>query len=159
LRNNDQQKMKRIVLLIFISALIGTAKAQLLNPVNWTCTAKKIADKTYEIHITALVDNTWHIYSQDAGEGPVPTSFKFTANPLLVLDGKVKEIGKLEKSFDPNFKSELKYYEKQVEFVQKVKVKSAAATVIKGAVSFMVCNDRQCLPPKDIPFTIKIGGK
>jgi hypothetical protein len=151
--------MKRPLFLLLIFATVATVNAQILNPVNWAYLAKKIADKTYEIHITALVDNTWHIYSQDAGEGPVPTSFKFTTNPLLMLDGKVKEVGKLEKSYDPNFKSELKYYEKQVDFVQKIKVKSAAATVIKGVVSFMVCNDRQCLPPKDIPFTIKIGGK
>jgi len=151
--------MKKIFLLILISITIGAVNAQILNPVHWVYSAKKIDAKTYEIHITALVDDKWHIYSQDAGDGPVPTSFSFTTNPLLILDGKVKEVGTLEKIYDPNFKSELKYYEKQVDFVQKVKVRSAAATVIKGTVSFMVCNDRQCLPPKDIPFSIKLGGK
>ena len=151
--------MKKIFLLILISITIGAANAQILNPVHWIFSAKKIDAKTYQIHITALVDDKWHIYSQDAGDGPVPTSFSFTANPLLILDGKVKEVGTLEKIYDPNFKSELRYYEKQVDFVQKVKVRSAAATVIKGTVSFMVCNDRQCLPPKDIPFSIKLGGK
>lgn len=139
--------------------MIGFAHAQFLNPVKWTYSSKKIADKTYEIHITALVDDHWHIYSQDAGEGPVPTSFAFTKNPLLTLQGKVSEVGKLEKSFDKNFNSELKFYEKQVDFVQKVKVKTAASTVVKGTVTFMVCNDRQCLPPKDIPFSVKLGGK
>jgi hypothetical protein len=151
--------MKRSFLVIFILVSIGSLNAQILNPVKWAFSAKKIADKTFEIHITALVDDTWHIYSQDAGEGPVPTSFKFAANPLLVLQGKVKEIGKLEKSYDPNFKSELKYYEQKVDFVQKIKSRSSATTVIKGTVSFMVCNDRQCLPPKDIPFSIKVGEK
>lgn len=139
--------------------MIGFAKAQLLNPVKWTYSAKKIADKTYEVHITALVDDKWHIYSQEAGDGPVSTSFIFTKNPLLTMQGKVTEVGKLEKSFDKNFNSELKYYEKQVDFVQKVKVRSAASTAVKGTLTFMVCNDRQCLPPKDIPFSIKLGGK
>ena len=71
----------------------------------------------------------------------------------------MKEVGKLEKSFDKNFNSVLKYYGKKVDFVQKIKIKSAVATVVKGSVSFMVCNDRLCLPPRDVPFTINVSGK
>ena len=118
-----------------------------------------IADKTYELHITATIGNNWHLYAQDAGEGPVHTQITFTANPLIKLDGKVKEVGKMEKSFDKNFNSTLKFYANKVDFVQKIKVKSAIATVIKGSVNYMVCNDKQCLPPKDVPFSIKVGGK
>ena len=58
-----------------------------------------------------------------------------------------------------NFNSTLKFYANKVDFVQKIKVKSAIATVIKGSVNYMVCNDKQCLPPKDVPFSIKVGGK
>jgi hypothetical protein len=151
--------MKKIILVILLASVVGITNAQIITPVKWTFAAKKITDKTYEIHITALVDDKWHIYSQIAGDGPIPTSFSFIANPLVALNGKVTEIGKLEKSYDENFKSELKYYEKQVDFVQKIKLKSSAFTVVKGTVTFMVCNDRQCLPPKDIPFSIKVGGK
>jgi thiol:disulfide interchange protein DsbD len=73
--------------------------------------------------------------------------------------GKTAEIGKLESMYDPNFKSTLKFYNKQVDFVQKVNVKSTATTSIKGSVNFMVCNDRRCLPPKDVTFNIKLEGK
>ena len=135
------------------------AKAQINNPVIWTYTAKKIADKTYELHMTATIGSNWHLYAQDAGKGPEPTTFVFTPNPLVKLDGKVKEVGKQEQSFDKNFNSTLKYYANKVDFVQKVKVKSSTATVVKGVVNFMVCNDRQCLPPRDVSFTISIGGK
>ena len=113
----------------------------------------------YELHITALIDGNWHMYAQDAGEGPEPTSFKFTPNPLVKFDGKVKESGKLEKSFDPNFNSTLRFYSKAVDFIQKVKLRSTASTLVKGAVTFMVCNDRKCLPPKEVPFSIKVEGK
>ena len=139
--------------------MVSAAFAQIENPVKWTYTSKKIADKTYELHMTATLDGKWHIYAQNAGEGPEPTVFSFAKNPLVKLDDKVKEVGKLEKMYDPNFKSELKFYSSKVDFVQKVKVKSAAATVVKGTVSYMVCNDRKCLPPKEIPFSIKVGGK
>jgi hypothetical protein len=148
---------------IFLSGLMlflaGFAHAQINNPVLWSYSAKKIADKTYELHITATINGNWHLYAQDAGKGPEPTTFKFTPNPLISFDGKVKEVGKMEKSFDKNFNSVLKYYAGKVDFVQKVKVKSSIATVVKGTVNFMVCNDRQCLPPRDVPFTINVGGK
>ena len=151
--------MKKFSLIIISFLMVGAAIAQIENPVKWTYTSKKIADKTYELHMTATLDGKWHIYAQNAGEGPEPTTFSFTKNPLVKLDDKVKEVGKLEKMYDPNFKSELKFYSSKVDFVQKVKVKSSAATVVKGTVSYMVCDDRKCLPPKEIPFSIKVGGK
>jgi thiol:disulfide interchange protein DsbD len=151
--------MKKIITGIFLLLFAGYANAQILNPVIWTYSAKKIADKTYELHITATIDGNWHLYAQDAGEGPEPTTIAFTANPLITFDGNVKEVGKMEKSYDKNFNSVLKYYAKKVDFVQKIKVRTDIATAVKGTVTFMVCNDRKCLPPRDVPFTINIGGK
>lgn len=144
-----------VVFLLFA----GSVQAQISNPVTWSYSAKKTGDKTYEIHMTATISGDWHLYAQDAGEGPEPTSFSFTPNPLISFDGNVKEVGNMEKSFDKNFNSVLKYYAKKVDFVQKVKVRSSIATVVKGTVSFMVCNDRLCLPPREVPFSVKVGGK
>ena len=152
--------MKKFTL--FTSLLVlcfSLANAQMENPVKWSFSAKKIADKTYELHIMANLDDKWHIYAQETGEGPEPTSFSFAANPLVKLDGKVKESGKMEKAFDANFNSVLKYYNKEVDFIQKVKLKSAATTLVNGKVTFMVCNDKKCLPPKEVPFSIKVDGK
>ncbi|MBS1733833.1 MAG: hypothetical protein JST02_11115 [Bacteroidetes bacterium] len=151
------RKITALILSLF--ALSAVSNAQMENPVKWMYSAKKLADKTYELHITANIDGNWHLYAQDAGDGPEPTTFKFTPNPLVKMDGKVSEVGKMEKIYDPNFKSVLKYYAKQVDFVQKVKLKSKAATLVKGTVTYMVCNDSRCLPPKEIPFSIKIDGK
>jgi DsbC/DsbD-like thiol-disulfide interchange protein len=151
--------MKKIALGLFWMLFALAVNAQISNPVKWTYTAKKIADKTYELHLTATIDGNWHLYAQDAGEGPEPTTISFTSNPLISFEGKVMEVGKQEKSYDKNFNSVLKYYARQVDFVQKVKVKSSVATVVKGTVMYMVCNDRQCLPPKEVPFSINIGGK
>lgn len=151
--------MKKIVFACIIMINAFASQAQMLNPVKWSYTAKKISDKLYEIHITAMLDKKWHIYAQDAGEGPEPTTFTFNVNPLVKLDGKVKEVGTLEKTYDPNFKSTLKYYANKVDFVQKVKLKSSASTQVKGMVSYMVCDDKKCLPPKEVPFSVKLPGK
>lgn len=151
--------MKKILLGSLLIFFAGFVNAQINNPVTWTYSAKKIADKTYELHMTATIDGNWHLYAQDAGEGPEPTTFAFTANPLISFNGKVKEVGKMKKSYDKNFNSVLKYYAKKVDFVQTVKVRTSIATVVKGTLTYMVCNDRQCLPPRDVPFTINVGGK
>jgi thiol:disulfide interchange protein DsbD len=151
--------MKKIVFASIFMFIVNIGFAQVENPVSWLFSATKISAKQYELHMSATVDGNWHIYSQQAGEGPEPTSFTFVKNPLVKLDGKVKEMGKLESLYDPNFKSTLKFYNGKVDFVQKVNVKSTANTVIKGTVVYMVCNDRRCLPPKEIPFSIKLEGK
>src|SRR6202000_2575450 len=121
--------MKTILLFGLIMLTGGLAIAQSSKQVNWTYSAKKIADKTYEVHMTAVIGGDYHLYAQDAGgEGPIPTAFTFTRNPLFSLDGKVKEVGKLVKKFDATWKHDLKYYEKMVDFVQVVKLKGNVKT-------------------------------
>ena len=151
--------MKKLLTALALFALPILASAQIENPVKWSFTAKKVNATTYEVHATATIDAGWHVYAQEAGEGPVPTTFKFTKNPLAAANGKVEEVGKLHKSFDKNFNSELKYYENTVDFVQKVTVKGKAATKVKGSVEYMVCDDHQCLPPKEVEFAVSVGGK
>ena len=152
--------MKKLILVVFaLTSIFLIASAQIENPVEWSYSAKKIGNKQYEVHLTATIEGKWHLYAQDAGEGPEPTSFIFNKNPLIKLIGKVNEIGKLETSFDKNFNSTLKYYNKKVDFVQKIGLKSSASTVLKGTITYMVCNDNKCLPPKDVPFSIKIDSK
>lgn len=151
--------VKKIILSAIVLFFAIAVQAQIENPVKWTYTAKKISADTYELHITATIASKWHVYAQDAGEGPVPTSISFDKNPLIKLDGKTTEVGKLSKSYDKNFKSNLNYYSNKVDFVQKVKLKAAVNTVAKGKLTFMVCNDEKCLPPKDVTFAIKINPK
>ena len=151
--------MNKTVLLI-ASLLAGTvAMAQSSKEVSWTWSAKKIADKTYEVHMIATIGGDFHLYAQDAGgDGPIPTAFTFTKSPLYILDGAVKEKGQLVKKFESAWNHDVRYYEKTVEFVQVVKLKSNIKTALAGKVEFMVCNDHECLPPADVDIKVNIGG-
>jgi DsbC/DsbD-like thiol-disulfide interchange protein len=149
--------MKKLFFALCLFALPVLAMAQ--EAVTWDFSTKKISETEYEVIAKATIGKGWHLYAQDAGEGPIPTSFTFTKNPLVTPNGKVAEVGKLLKEFDKNFNSELKYYENTVSFVQKVQVKGKATTKFKGMVTYMVCNDHECLPPNDVEFTVTIGGK
>lgn len=151
--------MKRVFLSLLLICSFAAVRAQIENPVKWTYLAKKIKGDMYELHMTATLNGKWHIYSQDAGDGPQATEFAFSKNPLIKTEGSVKEVGKLEKEYDPNFRSTLRFYSGKVDFVQKVKLKAAVSTIAKGTITYMVCNDQKCLPPRDIPFTVKIDPK
>ncbi len=149
--------MKKLALLSAL--LIGSIAsiAQLKDPVQWDFKAVKKEANSYEIVITATLPQPWHIYSQNTPKGgPRPTIVSFNKNPLVSLDGKVKEVGKLKKEKDEIFKVNVMYYGDKVEFVQKVKVKGAIKTNLTGTVEYMVCDDEQCLPPTRKSFDIKL---
>jgi len=133
--------------------------AQSNKQVNWALSAKKIGDRTYEVHMTATIGGDFHLYAQDAGgEGPIATAFTFSKSPLFTLYGTVKENGKLVQKYEDAWKHNVRYYERTVDFVQIVKLKSDVKTSLAGKVEFMVCNDQECLPPADIDIKVPIGG-
>lgn len=132
--------------------------AQSSKMVRWDYTVKKIADKTYEVHMTANINGNFHLYAQKVGvDGPVPTTFSFAKNPLISLQGDVKEVGKLIKKHEAVWEGNVSYYEKLVNFVQVVKLKANVKTNLAGKVEFMVCNEKECLPPGDVDFKVNIG--
>ncbi len=149
----------RILVLLLISVIFTTQSfAQVKTPVQWSFTSKKINATTYELHLTAAIDDEWHIYSQNTPDGgPVPTSITFSKNPLVSLTGEAKEVGKLEKHFEQLFGVEVKQFSDKVDFVQTVTVKPGIKTSMNGTIEFMTCNDHECLPPTKQKFSIVLN--
>ncbi len=149
--------MKKIVFLTLVIVSVLSAKAQ-VNPVNWTFTVKKLSDKAYELHIAASIQSGWHLYSQSQPDDAIaePTLVSFNKNPLLTLEGKIKEEGKLEKFHDAKLDISANQYSTKVNFVQLVKLKAKAKTKLSGSVRFQTCNDEKCLPPKTVTFSVAL---
>lgn len=140
--------MKKVLFLAICFLSAYHLKAQVLNPVAWTATSKKVKNNTFEVHLIAKLEKGWHIYSQNTPDGgPVPTSISMSINPLFAVDGKWKEIGKLEQHHEKLFGVDVKQYSDNIDFVQLLKVKAPVKTSAAIAVEYMVCNDKQCLPP------------
>ena len=149
--------MKRILALSLLLIAFNWVSAQVKDPVSWTYTSKKINETTYEVSLTATLQRGWHLYSQTTPEGgPPPTNISFSKNPLLLLDGSVKEVGKLEEKFEPLFDVNVKQYSNSVVFVQQVKVKGRAKTSLSGSVQFMTCNNQECMPPTTKKFSVAL---
>lgn len=152
----------RIILGIFLVSFVwmnACAQSGSAKQVVWSYSSKKIADKKYELRLTATINGSFHMYAQQAGiEGPVATAIVFTPNPLFSLEGKPTEIGKKITKVEEAWGGKVNFYEKTVTFVQVVQAKTKAKSSINGKIDFMVCNDEVCLPPSETTFKIPIGG-
>jgi thiol:disulfide interchange protein DsbD len=149
--------MKRTALLClaFCAALLSYAQS---SPVKWSYTSVKKDAQTYEVKITATINPGWHLYSQTTPDGgPVATKFTFNKNPLLTMDGDVKEEGKMITRHEEVFGVDTKFYADKVDFVQTVKLKGKAKTNASGKFEYMVCNDQQCLPPTTVSFNVTLN--
>ena len=149
--------MKKLVIFLAFSVASFTASAQ-LNPVSWNFTANKIDDKTYEVHMKATIQPGWHLYSQTQPEDAIaiPTGFTLNKNPLILLEGKIKEVGKMETIHDEKLDISANQYANAVDFIQTIKLKAKAKTNLTGNVEFQTCDDKKCLPAKTVNFTIAI---
>jgi len=148
--------MKKIALLCCFVCLISLSSySQILKPVTWSYAAKKTSPTTATVFIKATVDQGWHLYSQFVKDGgPVKTTFTFPAAKDFTLVGKTIEPKAVTK-YEATFKMDVSYFENAVVFQQKVKLKGKNA-VVKGSVEFMVCDDKQCLPPEQVDFSIPV---
>ncbi|MEL1241715.1 protein-disulfide reductase DsbD domain-containing protein [Flavobacterium flavipallidum] len=148
--------MKKLVLLFTLMIAFG-GQSQVLKPVKWATSVKKISATEYELIATATIDKGWHLYSQTIpADGPKPTKFIFPANPKFLKKGNtVEEQGHTVN--DPIFEMKIKYFENKASFKQRIKLKGKAPFKVKATVEYMVCDDSRCLPPteEDLEFSIK----
>lgn len=148
--------MKRFLTTLFIVLGSYVSSAQIYDPVSWKSSVIKISDQLYELQITAVIQKDWHLYSQAVPEGgPIATSFVFQESNEFVLKGKVIE-PKGHEVDDPVFKIHIKFFAGKAVFKQQIIRKTNKAFNIQAEVEFMVCNDRNCLPPKSEEFNFNI---
>lgn len=148
--------MKKLFLVFLLACINFFASAQIYDPVSWKFGAENISDKEATLVITANIEPGWHVYSQFIEEGgPIPTSFKFQEDGFRRV-GSVTESPKAISAFDPNFNMQIAWHKNQVRFSQKIKLLRPNIEV-KGTLEFMVCNDTNCLPPEEVPFSISVN--
>ncbi|MBT8317903.1 MAG: thiol:disulfide interchange protein [Lutibacter sp.] len=150
--------MKKIVVLLSLLVFSLSSFSQIYDPVKWETSVDKISESEYDLIITASIEESWHLYSQNVPEnGPIATSFNFEKNDSFQLvEGVVEEDGKTV--FDPVFQMEIKYFEEKAIFKQRVKIGSKEISAIIGELEFMVCDDERCLPPTLVDLEFNFNG-
>ncbi|MFI5163253.1 MAG: protein-disulfide reductase DsbD domain-containing protein [Sphingobacteriales bacterium] len=147
--------MKKSYLLVLILACSQVGRAQILHPVRWSYGSKKTGQHEVVVFIKATIGDGWHIYSTTQKDGgPVKTSFAFNTSKDYYLDGSISEPAPVT-HYEKSFEMDVLYFENSVIFRQTVKL-DKDKTIIKGTLRFMVCNNKQCLPPENVIFSIPV---
>lgn len=147
--------MKRLFLVIAVSMFALAAHSQILKPVTWSYAAKRTSKTEATIFVKATIDEGWHLYSQNVKDGgPIKTTFTFPAAKTYTVVGKTIE-PKAVTRYEDTFKMDVSFFEKSVVFQQKVKLTGKTA-IVKGTVEFMTCDDKQCLPPEEVSFSVPV---
>ena len=130
---------------ILITLLTG-----LLTPapiVQWHFVVQPAGTGAVQVELEARTVEGWHIYATKLENdlGPIPTAIRFTPSEAYSLLGPLVE---------PEMN--VRYHEGSPRFVQRIEPTTKEPFVVKGEVEFMVCNDKTCLPPEVVTFTIDV---
>ncbi|CAM3327881.1 protein-disulfide reductase DsbD family protein [Aequorivita lipolytica] len=149
--------MKKIFLFLLLATIsFSSVQSQILDPVQWSTSVKKISETEYDLISKASIDTNWHLYSQSVPEdGPLPTVFTFEENSAYKAIGKIKE-SKGITEMDPVFDMVITFFSNTATFTKRIKLTGDKGTTIKGEVEFMVCDDTRCLPPNYVDLVFKI---
>lgn len=145
--------------LILLIVNLFSIQAQISDPVKWSTSVNKVDETNYEVVFKANIDEGWHVYSQfiDGDDGPIPSEFEVKADGLK-KEGKTLEPDGVT-AFDKTFQMEIKYFENEALFTQKVSITDDYKDPLNASVFFMVCNDERCLPPEEKIFEVYLNSE
>lgn len=143
----------------------GPAAASPANPVAWSARVDPVdarAGEAARVLVRAIIDPGWHIYSLTQKEGgPQKTTLALKAKDVLSAAGKPAQPVPIKEN-DASFGMTVETFRGTVDFALPVKLAPAAKpgphrAII--AVGYMVCNARNCLPPKtfDMPVLFRVA--
>tara|TARA_R110002124_G_scaffold138798_1_gene302792 strand:+ start:9885 stop:11873 length:1989 start_codon:yes stop_codon:yes gene_type:complete len=157
--------MKKLILLLILAVgLLSPAVAQeFLDPVKWDVSVEKQDGDEYHILMKASIDDGWHLYSQkqfgEEFEGPIRTEITFNNTPeTFQLIGETQE-PEIDPIHDPVFDLDVIFFEKNVMFIQPIKVINEEDLTIMVEVYYSVCDDEKCLPPDTKTFELSLTGE
>ena len=148
--------MKRILSAVSMLIMAFMVHAQMVEPVKFTSTLKTNNTAEAEIVFSGTIDNGWHVYSTNLGnDGPIEATFHVNKLEGAELVGPLTPRGKEISEYDNMFGMKLRYFEKNVQFVQKVKFTKPQYN-IDAYLEYGACNDEMCMPPTEVSI-VKSG--
>lgn len=144
-KNNFSNMHKRTftgILLFFLASLLLPAKAQILEPVEWSYEVLPSDNgKELDLVFKATIDEKWYLYSSDFDPelGPLVTTFSFQPNDGYELVGGIRPVG-AQKGYDEIFEGEYTYFKGRAEFRQTIRLLKDNP-VVGGSIEYQVCSD------------------
>ena len=119
------------------------------SPVTWSYAIAPISEETYKVFYKADISDGWTVYSQHLDDGgPIPTSVTYDQK---VTTSDNQEKGYKKEGLDPYFDMNVVKYLAKEPFVVS-EVITSKEDKVTGYLTYMACDDKQCLPPTDVNF-------
>ena len=134
----------KIKLTFFLCFLCIYLSAQ--EPIKWNVSMERAGELEVMLYFDAIIEENWHLYTtQEFEDGPLPTELNFTTDSLSIERLGPLTIPTPESSFDEIFQIELPYFDTQVRFSQRLKLRNASLEMIEGELSYQACDDKLCI--------------
>lgn len=133
-------------------------KGGILEPVKWRFEIEDLGSDEYNLSFIGSMDKEWTVYSQyTEPNGPFPTLISYDDPEAFELLGEATEAGKKKEGPDPLFDNVnvIKYLSGE-DFVISQKIKAEKKAEIRGYLTYMTCNNTECLPPTDAEFVFDL---
>jgi thiol:disulfide interchange protein len=145
---------------LLLTAVLAIGHSQTLNPSSWVGRVEPSqlhpGDKA-KVLLSAKIDAGWHLYSLTQPPPPRAAKIALEENSIFLADGNPQQ-PKPKLAFDPNFQIETETFEKEVTFTVPIKVAAdapAGAQKFNVKVTFQLCDDQRCLPPRTRPIEVE----
>ena len=149
--------MKRILVGLVLFLGFISVRAQIIEPIKWSFDAVQNGDEV-ELRFIADIETNWHLYDTYLPDGgPIATTIIYNDSSKFSLVGDLLKEPEPEEHFDNTFQLNLRYFSNKAILTQKIKLNSSDPVSISGYVTFMGCDDEQCLPPNDAEFTFNLN--
>ena len=143
------------LLLLFVGLTGLPAAAQILNPVKFSTSHKRIAPDVVEITFTGRIEAGWHVYSTGLGnDGPTSATFELDHATGATPIGTLKAGPGEQHKQDPIFDMPVRYFEGTCVFTQRIRL-TAKNYDLKGYLTYGACNDENCLPPTHVDVSLQ----
>lgn len=161
----------RLLLSVVLAVSVGSAaQAQgfrgAADIVDWTVEAasERVAPgEPVRVVFDAQIQEGWKMYALDDTLSPsIPLTITFESLPDPFGEEVAFSQEGRKEGFDPNFDTDVRYFEDQARVEAVLETEAGAASgayELGGTIRFMVCDAKQCLPPKSVPFatTVLLG--
>jgi len=143
-------RQTKAILLALFAAISVAASAQMAQPVKVKSQLRQTSPTAAELVFDAAIEDGWHMYSTEKVEdGPNNTVFHAETLTGAELDGPLKAVGNVKKAYDNAFGTDVFFFEKSGQFVQKLRL-TGGDYKVEGYLQYSACNDQRCTPPTDV---------
>lgn len=151
------RNIKYISLVLILFSYSVSLAQSLVKPVEWRTNVKMISEKEGEVVVIANIADGWHLYGfNQPANGPKSTFFDLSKSRGVKFISEITPSKSPINYHDQMFDMDLTCWKDKVVFRRKFKVVNSKDAEIKGYVSYMCCNNVNCMPPQKEEINKKI---